>query len=178
MTSFHVRTSAPTRSTRHLTALDEGVLSRFVRWLGVQWKDVLGNNSGFAKAGNEDEDTAAGVRTEVFEAVNVTKGVVLASRVEWAGTSEARRRGLLGRDHIDSNEGAYIVPTQWIHMFGMRFPIDVAFLGDDGRVLHVCHALDPNRLSPIVWRAEGALELAAGTLERTETEIGDIIELR
>jgi uncharacterized membrane protein (UPF0127 family) len=178
MTSLHVRTNAATRSARHLTALDEGVLSRFVRWLGVQWKDVLGNNSGFAKAGDENEGVAADACTEVFEAVNITKGVVVAARVEWAGTSEARRRGLLGRDHIDPSEGAYIVPTQWIHMFGMRFPIDVAFLGDDGRVLHVCHALDPNHLSPIVWRAEGALELAAGTLERTKTEIGDIIELR
>jgi hypothetical protein len=29
-----------------------------------------------------------------------------------------------------------------------------------------------------VWRAEGALELAAGTLEETGTTIGDFIELR
>jgi uncharacterized membrane protein (UPF0127 family) len=63
-------------------------------------------------------------------------------------------------------------------MFGMRFPIDVAFLDSEGQVLHLCRALNPNRLSPIVWRAEGALELAAGTLEATNTEIGDVIEFR
>jgi len=113
-----------------------------------------------------------------MRAVNITKGVVVACRVEWAGTSEARRRGLLGRDHIDASEGAYIVPTQWIHMFGMQFPIDVAFLDPEGRVLSICHALHPNRLSPIVWRAEGALELAAGTLKTTGTEVGDVIEIR
>lgn len=110
--------------------------------------------------------------------MNVTKGVVVACRVEWAGTSESRRRGLLGRDHIEPTEGAYIVPTQWIHMFGMQFPIDVAFLDSEGHVLHICHALHPNRLSPIVWRAEGALELAAGALKATGTEVGDVIEIR
>ncbi len=121
---------------------------------------------------------AAAVGPEVVEAFNVSKGVMLASRVEWAGTSEARRRGLLGRDHIDPDEGAYIVPTQWIHMFGMKFPIDVLFLDSAGRVLHVYHALSPNHLSRIVWGAEGALELAAGTLERSGTEVGDEIEFR
>ncbi len=178
MTSSQTRTNTPARVNDRLAALDGSVRSRVVHWFRTQWKEVLGNDRGFAKTRCEDRGRAARTEEEIFEAVNVTKGVVLASRVEWAGTSEARRRGLLGRDHIDASEGAYIVPTQWIHMFGMHFPIDVAFLADDGRVLHVCHALDPNRLSPIVWRAEGALELAAGTLDRTNTEIGDIIELR
>jgi uncharacterized membrane protein (UPF0127 family) len=115
---------------------------------------------------------------DVVEAFNKTRNVVVARRVVWAGTSDARRKGLLGRDRIDRQEGMYIVPTQWIHMFGMRFPIDVAFLDDNGRVLQVHHRLKPNRLSRIVWRAEGALELAAGTLEETGTTIGDFIELR
>jgi len=129
--------------------------------------------AGGSRSRSSDSPTDEGF----FRAVNVTKNVVVASRVEWAGTSESRRRGLLGRDHIEANEGAYIVPTQWIHMFGMRFPIDVAFLDGEGRVLHVCHALHPNRLSPIVWRAEGALELFAGTLESTGTEVGDVVEI-
>ena len=154
-------------------------LSRLFEWL----RRPHGRHSGTAAAksgadrGNDrtgDPSSDAGL----FRAVNVTRNVVVATRVEWAGTSESRRRGLLGRDHIEPDEGAYIVPTQWIHMFGMQFPIDVAFLGDDGRVLQICHALHPNRLSPIVWRAEGALELSAGILQATGTEVGDIIEIR
>ncbi len=115
---------------------------------------------------------------DVLEAFNVTKNKIIARRVEWSGSSDTRRKGLLGRDQIDNDEGMYIVPTQWIHMFGMRFAIDVAFLAGDGRVLHIHHRLKPNRLSRIVWRAEGALELAAGTIEATGTAIGDFIELR
>lgn len=108
--------------------------------------------------------------------VNVSRDIVVARRVLWAGTSETRRRGLLGRNTIAGDEGMYIVPTQWIHMFGMQFPIDVAFLASDGRVLHVHHGLQPNRLSRLVWRAEGALELAQGALRESGTVAGDILQ--
>jgi uncharacterized membrane protein (UPF0127 family) len=158
---------------------ENNAVSRLFRWVRRHGRREAGGDEEPAqKERRHSSHGASSTAENLFEAVNVTKGVVVACRVEWAGTSETRRRGLLGRDHIDPSEGAYIVPTQWIHMFGMQFPIDVAFLDHDGRVLQMCHALHPNRLSPIVWRAEGALELAAGTLEDTGTEIGDIIELR
>jgi uncharacterized membrane protein (UPF0127 family) len=112
------------------------------------------------------------------QVLNVTRGVILGHRFQWAGTSVERTKGLLGRKHLDPDEGIYIVPCQWIHMFGMKFPIDVAFLGKDGRVLAVHHRLKPNRLSRPVFRAEGVLEMAAGRLKETGTEVGDIIEFR
>jgi uncharacterized membrane protein (UPF0127 family) len=115
----------------------------------------------------------------ICRAINTSKGgSIVASRVEWAGTSTSRRRGLLGRDRLDPEEGIYLVPCKWIHMFGMRFPIDVAFLAADGRVVAVHHGLKPNRLSKIAFRAEGVLELAAGRLRATDTAVGDIIEFR
>jgi uncharacterized membrane protein (UPF0127 family) len=114
---------------------------------------------------------------DIVRSVNVTRGTVIADRVVWA-TGATKRRGLLGRDHLDMSEGMYLVPCQWIHMFGMRFPIDVAFLGRDGRVLAVHHALPPNRLSRLVLRAEGVLELAVGALEASRTRVGDVVELQ
>ena len=114
-----------------------------------------------------------------LQAVNVSKGDrIVACRVEWAGTSAQRRRGLLGRNELDPEEGIYLVPCEWIHTFRMQFPIDVAFLADDGRVLAVHHGLRPNRLSKIVLSAEGVLELSAGRLEATDTDVGDIIQFR
>jgi len=129
---------------------------------------------------NSPPDTTAHATesSELLRAINITKGIEIAARVEWAGTSVSRRRGLLGRDHMDADQGMYIVPTQWIHMFGMRFPIDVAFLASDGRVLFIHHHLRPNRFSRPVWRAEGALELAAGVLKRSGTVVGDVVELQ
>ncbi len=110
-----------------------------------------------------------------LRAVNVTRDVVLASALEWAGTSETRRRGLLGRDSFEPGSGLYLVPCPWIHTFGMSFPIDVAFLAKDGRVLAVHRALRPGRLSRLEWRAEGTLELPAGTLSATGTAPGDVV---
>ena len=114
-----------------------------------------------------------------LRAVNVSKGAkIVACPVEWAGTSAQRRRGLLGRDGLDPEEGMYLAPCGWIHTFRMRFPIDVAFLARDGRVLALHHNLKPNRVSKMVLRAQGVLELSAGRLRATDTHVGDIIQFR
>jgi uncharacterized membrane protein (UPF0127 family) len=114
-----------------------------------------------------------------LQAINVSKGAkIVAFRVEWAGTSAQRRRGLLGRNGLDPEEGMYLAPCGWIHTFFMRFPIDVVFLARDGRVLALHHNLKPYRLSKIVLRAQGVLELSAGRLRATETDVGDIIQFR
>lgn len=54
-------------------------------------------------------------------------------RIEVACTLASRMRGLLGRE---SHDGAMLlVPCSDIHTFGMRGPIDVAFVSSDGTVL-------------------------------------------
>ena len=114
-----------------------------------------------------------------LQAVNLSKGgAIVARHVQWAGTSAQRRRGLLGRSELYSEQGIYLVPCQWIHTFRMQFPIDVAFLAADGRVLAVHHSLKPNRISKLIIRAEGVLELPAGRLRGTDTDVGDIVQFR
>ena len=108
-----------------------------------------------------------------MRALNETRGSILAEDLEWAGTSESRRLGLLGRSSMDPGQGIYIVPCKWIHMFGMKFSIDVAFLSSSGRILALHHSLPPNRLSRPVLRAEGVLELPVTTLQETGTRVGD-----
>jgi uncharacterized membrane protein (UPF0127 family) len=112
---------------------------------------------------------------DIYQARNVTRGTVVAARLEWAGTSDDRKRGLLGRTAFEPGEGIYIVPCKMVHMFGMKFPIDLAFLDREGKVLAIQHGLRPNRLSRLVFRADGILELPEGTLQRTGTEVGDAI---
>jgi uncharacterized membrane protein (UPF0127 family) len=123
------------------------------------------------------EDRNTGNQCEsALQAINVSKGNrIVLDCVEWAGTSEKRRRGLLGRSGLDSKHGIYIVPSQCIHTFRMKFSIDVAFIASDGRVVAVQHDLKPNRISKLIFRAEGILELASGRLRETDTEVGDIV---
>jgi uncharacterized membrane protein (UPF0127 family) len=112
---------------------------------------------------------------KALRAVNTTRDAVLATNVQWAGTSGERRTGLLGRSSLPSGEGLYLVPCAWIHTFGMAFPIDAAFLAADGRILRTRANLLPFRLDLPVWGAEGVLELPAGTLAATGTRAGDVV---
>lgn len=113
------------------------------------------------------------------EVVNSSKNqALIAGRVLWAGTSEERRRGLLGRTRLGPDEGIYLVPCEWVHTFGMKYAIDIAFVAPDGVVLSVQHSLRPWRLSKLIWRAEGVLELAGGRLRETGTCQGDRLEFR
>jgi uncharacterized membrane protein (UPF0127 family) len=114
-----------------------------------------------------------------LQAINISRSdTIVARHVEWAGTSPQRRKGLLGYSTLDPEQAMYLVPCQWIHTFRMRFPIDVVFLAKNGRVLSVQQNLKPNRISKLIFRALGVLELSAGRLHATNTKIGDIIEFR
>lgn len=99
-------------------------------------------------------------------------GEVLAS-LEVAATRTARRRGLLGRATVD---GALLIePARSVHSFGMRFPIDVAWLDRDLTVLRTC-LLVRNRMTRPVLRACSVLEAEAGAFARWELRVGDRLE--
>jgi uncharacterized protein len=99
---------------------------------------------------------------------------VLAS-AEVAVTRKVRRRGLLGRDHLD---GVLVLrPCRQVHTFGMQFPIDIAFCDRYGFVLHVAQ-LRPGRVTRYVFHAYFAIEAAAGSFERWQIGLGDVVEVR
>jgi len=101
-------------------------------------------------------------------------GVVLAS-AEVAASRGARAKGLLGRDGID---GVLVLDgVRSVHTFGMRFPIDVAFCDDGGRVLRIV-TMRRARVSRPVRKAARALEAEAGAFAHWGIRCGDRIELR
>ena len=103
-------------------------------------------------------------------------GVLLASNVRVADTPRSRRVGLLKHSELRAGEGLWIFPTQSIHTFGMRFPIDVAFLDSNLRVKRIYHHLVPWRLTRFVWGAQSVLELPSGCLADTQTNVGDQLQ--
>src|SRR5438094_428185 len=94
-----------------------------------------------------------------FVVRNRTRGAIVASKVELADTPRARRTGLLKRDRLNAGEGLWIYPTQAIHTFGMRFPIDVAFIDRRMRVKRIYHQLAPFRLTSTPQDVAARLEL-------------------
>lgn len=106
---------------------------------------------------------------------NATRDVVLGDRVAVADTHWTRLRGMLGRREPEVGEGLLLRPCRAVHMYGMRFPLDVAFLTVEGRVVELYPRLAPAHRSRVHREAAAALELPAGRLRTTGTEIGDEI---
>lgn len=100
---------------------------------------------------------------------------MLADRAEIADTSAKRRTGLLKHTRLDPGEGLWIAPTEGIHTFGMKFPIDVVFLNRKKKILKTRPNMARGRIA-LSWRAHSVLELPAGTLEETGTEAGDELQ--
>ena len=84
--------------------------------------------------------------------------------------------GLLKTNQLDPECGLLIFPTQAVHTFGMKYPIDIVFLDRKKKVIGLRNALRPYRLTPIFWRAQCAIELPANTIKQSQTELGDYLE--
>jgi uncharacterized protein len=114
------------------------------------------------------------------QAFNQTRQVHLATRLAVAETHWTRLRGLLAtaEDDFRNGGGLWIRPCRGVHTLAMRFPIDVVYLDHAGTVVHVEHNLQPWRFSPIRMRASSVLELPSHTVARTETALGDRIEIQ
>ncbi|MFF7792277.1 DUF192 domain-containing protein [Streptomyces sp. NPDC007991] len=81
--------------------------------------------------------------------------------LEIATSYEARMRGLLGRYFL---EGAMLLsPAGSVHTFGMRMPIDVAYLDRRLRVIAV-RTMRPGRLGMPRLRARHVVEAEAGVM--------------
>lgn len=94
----------------------------------------------------------------------VGNGTLLADRVRAAHTHWTRLRGLLGTRALEPGAGLWLMPCRQVHMIGMQYPVDVAFLDDDLRVVETVATLRPGKISRKVADATSALELPAGQL--------------
>ena len=107
---------------------------------------------------------------------NVRTQRTLADRLEAAFESASRNKGLLGRDSLPEGQALILAPCNSIHMFFMRFSIDVLFMARNGQVLALRRALKPWRIA-IAWRAAAVVELPVGAIDQSGTQIGDLLEL-
>jgi len=109
-------------------------------------------------------------------ATNATRGTVLGQRIRVAETGMTRIVGLLGERELQPGDGLLIVPSQGVHTLGMQFPIDIAVLDDDWRVIAMRRDMRPFRMTRMFWKAAAVLELPSGVLDSTSTRVGDAIE--
>jgi uncharacterized protein len=78
-----------------------------------------------------------------------------------AKTHRSRRRGLARLDALGHDRALHIPGTPSVHTFGMRFSLDLIWLGRDGSVLRVDRDVPPRRMRLCV-RAGCVVETNAG----------------
>jgi hypothetical protein len=111
-----------------------------------------------------------------WQAINPARQTLLATRLEVANSSARRNKGLLGRTQLAEGEGLWIVPCQSVHTFWMKFPIDLVYLDRRMRVKKLCRAVPAWRTS-FCFTAFSVIELPAGTIDRTQTQLKDQLEI-
>lgn len=107
---------------------------------------------------------------------NRTRERSLGDRIWLANGFWTRLRGLLGRPALEDGQGLLIAPSRGVHMYGMKYPLDVLLLDSTGTVVALYPELSPGERTKVHKDARFALELPVGSIGRTETEEGDALE--
>ncbi|MBI5415879.1 MAG: DUF192 domain-containing protein [Candidatus Omnitrophica bacterium] len=105
--------------------------------------------------------------------INTTKNTTIADTACVADTWRSRMVGLLGRENIPAGEALVITRCRSIHMFFMRFAIDVVFVDKNDRVVGLVENIPPFHLSPVFFSSSYVVELPAGTVALTRISQGD-----
>lgn len=109
--------------------------------------------------------------------LNLRTGQVIASRAVIAQDFKSRSVGLLNRASLDQDEALLIRPCNSIHMFFMKFSIDVVYLDKLYRVVKIVQNLPPWRLSSCLFKAFMTLEIPSGSSTTKDIKVGDTLKI-
>jgi uncharacterized membrane protein (UPF0127 family) len=104
---------------------------------------------------------------------NQTRESFLSLGVAAADTTMARLKGLIGKISLGLDEGLWIVPSRGIHTVGVLFPLDLVYLDENHKVIHVMESFPTFRISPLITQAASVLELPTHTIYSSQTLPGD-----
>lgn len=86
--------------------------------------------------------------------------------------------GLMGKRYIEDNEAFCIKPCNSIHMFFMRFSIDVIFLDSSNKVIEYIENLKPWQVSKIVKSSKMVIEMPCYSIKKKNIQINDTIIIK
>jgi hypothetical protein len=105
-------------------------------------------------------------------------GESIAAEASLAENFIERFIGLLSRSALQSEEALVIPRCASVHMFFMRFPLDVLFCSREMEILQLVENLRPWRISPYVSGAYYAVELPVNKIRDSGLAVGDTLLLK
>ena len=119
---------------------------------------VIRRRSGAVIHGAESGERSSGCpRLDALPGRDLPGGL----RVARADTRAARLKGLAKLDAMPRSVALHIPKCWSVHTFTMRFPLDLIWLGRDGRVVRIDEDVPPRRVKTCV-RARSVVECNAG----------------
>lgn len=106
-------------------------------------------------------------------------------KLEIAETQEKREKGLSERDTLPGGTGMlfdFKADGDWrMWMVQMRFPIDIAWLDSDGKIVYIKHNAQPGDY-PEIYHAGSAsryvIEVPANTFRDQSVQAGDLLMIK
>lgn len=89
----------------------------------------------------------------------------------------SRFKGLIGRKSLAAGDGLLIDPCNSVHCFFMSIPIDVLYLDRENRVVGIDATLRPWRIGGFYKGAKRVVELPAGAIAASGTQVGDVVQV-
>ncbi|MCL6570229.1 MAG: DUF192 domain-containing protein [Bacillus sp. (in: Bacteria)] len=102
--------------------------------------------------------------------------VIIPYQIKMADSFFKRLKGLMFRKDPIKDEGLWIVPCNAVHMFFMKFAIDIVLLNKQNEVVMVYHSLRPWKMTKPEKTAYSTLELPSGSINQLGICIGSIIQ--
>ena len=95
----------------------------------------------------------------------------IARRMRIACSFKHRLVGLLRTNALAEDEALMLSPGGSIHTFGMRYPIDVAFLDRQLKILRLAPHLPPWRICYAPTKTKHVVELRAGMVQALQLKV-------
>lgn len=101
--------------------------------------------------------------------------IVLFENIGVADSFITRFMGLMFRRSLSENSGLHIIPCNQIHMFNMKFPIDVLYLDTNNKIVRIDRAVQPWKVCKSEKKARSVVEINSGAAASKALDIGDEI---
>lgn len=108
---------------------------------------------------------------------NISRNSELISAGRMANNPWTRLRGLIGVRNLPEGQGIVIEPCHGVHCMFMSIPIDVVYVNKQYQVVALDKAMKPWAIGKIYRDSHYVVEVPVGTIERTQTEVGDQLKL-
>lgn len=109
--------------------------------------------------------------------INETKNMNFIQGIYKTTSSIERMKGLIGTKDLKHMKGLLIDPCNSIHMFFMKYPIDVVFVSHKNQVVKIVHSIGPWRMTLPCFKAKYAIELESGYIKKSNISIGDSLRI-